>query len=114
MMKKRNITDQFSTLIHMITNDAGEKAEEILDEQGAIEKEYCKFYKELYKYREVEHTKEETLNEIGEEVRKISEMEREAFENPISLEEVNTCLKATRNNVSSDVSGFSRAFYKMF
>ena len=41
-------------------------------------------------------------------------MERDTLEDPISLVEVNDFLKATRNNVSLGVSGFSGAFYKMF
>ena len=73
MMKKGKRTAQFTTLIRTTTNNAGEKDEEILDEQGAIEKEVCKFYKGLYKYRKVEYTKEEILNEVGTDVRKISE-----------------------------------------
>ena len=30
------------------------------------------------------------------------------------MDEVNVCLKATRNNVSPGVSGFSGVFYKIF
>ena len=41
--------------------------------------------------------------EIGPGVRTISEMEKEALEDLISLVEVNDCLKATRNNVSPGV-----------
>ena len=69
-------------------------------------------YEGLYAYREVEHTKEDILNAIGRDIRTISEHEKEALENPISSEEVNTCLKATKNNVVPDVSGFSRPFIR--
>ena len=85
-----------------------------MDEQGYIEKEDFTFQEGLYKYREVEHSNEDILDTIGGNIRTISEIEKEALENPISLEEVNTCLKATRNNVSLGFYGFSRAFYKMF
>ena len=112
MMKKGKKTAQFSTLIRTRSNDAGEKLEEILDKKGAVEKEVCKFYKGLYKYREVEHAKEEILNEIGADLRTISEMDKGALENPISLKKFNICLKATRNNVSPGDSGFLGAFYK--
>ena len=71
MMKKGRKTAQFSTLIKRTTNNAGEKVEETLDEQGAIEKEVCTFYEDLYKYRGVEHTKEMILNKIGVDVRTI-------------------------------------------
>ena len=58
--------------------------------------------------------KDDILDAIGGDVRTISEFEKEALENPISLDEVNTCLKAMRNNVSSGMPRFSRAFNKMF
>ena len=58
--------------------------------------------------------KEDILNAIESDVRTISEHEKESLENPISLEEVNTCLQTNRNSVSLGVSGFSVPFYKMF
>ena len=62
----------------------------------------------------VEHSKEETLEKIGSDIKTISEVEKEALENPISLNKLNDCLKAMIHNISPGVSGFSGAFYKMF
>ena len=53
-------------------------------------------------------------NEIDKELKTISEHEKEALENPISLDEVNSCLKATRTNVSPGVSGFLEPSIRCF
>ena len=58
--------------------------------------------------------REEILEKIGPEVKKISEVEQQALDEPIKIGELNDCLKGTRNNVCPGVSGFSGAFYKMF
>ena len=111
-MKKRKKTAQLNTLMKTMTDEDGEITEEVLDKQEVIEDEVGRFQEGLYAYRAVQHTKEEILEVIGKDVKTISEHEKEALENPISMDEVNICLKATRNNVSSGVSGFSGGFLK--
>ena len=91
----------------------GEEKEEISENQNDIEDEVCAYYEKLYKRREVVHTREEIIEKIGPDVKKISEVEQLALEEPIRIGDLNDCLKGTRNNGSPGVSGFSGAFYKI-
>ena len=71
-------------------------------------------WKKLYKHKKVEQTKEEILERIQNDIKKIFEAEKDALENPIKMNELSDCLRKKRNNVSPGVSGFSGEFYKMF
>ena len=68
----------------------------------------------MYKHQKVEHTYNKILWQIGWDVKKIYEHEKESLEVPISMSELNDSLLKTRNNVSPGVSGFSGCFYKVF
>ena len=47
MTKKIKKTAQFCSLVKTTVNDGGEKFDETLEEQGAIEDEICKYYDDL-------------------------------------------------------------------
>ena len=85
----------------------GEESDEVLEKQCDIEDEVCAHHEKLYSKREVDHTKEEIIVRIGPDVKKISEFEQSALEEPIKMGDLNDVLKCTRNNVSTGVSGFS-------
>ena len=55
-----------------------------------------RFYECLYSYRAVEHTIEEILDGIEQDFKTILYTRR----NPISMDDINVCFKATRNNIS--------------
>ena len=65
MNKKRRKTAQFTTLDRKVVDEQGNKVEETLTEQSRIEEEVHNYYKDLYKHREVEHTYDEILMQIG-------------------------------------------------
>ena len=114
MNKKRRKTAQFTTLVRNVVDEQGNEVEETLTEQSKSEEEVHNYYKDLYKNHEVEHTHDEIIERIGGDIKKISEYETEALENPIGMSELNDALLNTRNNVSTGVSGFSGSFYKVF
>ena len=106
MNKKRRKTAQFTTLVRKVVDKQGNEMEETLTEQSRIEGEVHDYYKDLYKHCEVEHTYDKIIEQIGYDVKRVPEHEKETLENPISMSELNDALLNTRNNVSPGVSDF--------
>ena len=67
----------------------------------------------MYRKQELEIDKEEITRLTGN-MKKISQIERDKLDEKITMKEVSTCLKNTRNHVASGCGGFSDAFYKVF
>ena len=97
-------TAQFTTLVRKLLNEQGNEIEETLTEQSRIDEEVTNYYKDLYKHREIKHTYDKIIEQIGCDVKKVSEHERETLEIPISRSELNDVLLKTRNNVSPGVA----------
>ena len=77
MMKKRKKIARFCTWVKTTIDEDGEEMEENLEEQSAIEEEVCEYYKKIYTYKMVEHTKEEILEWIGNDMKIIFEAEKD-------------------------------------
>ena len=110
MNKKCRKTAQFCTLIWKVVNELGNEVEETLHKQGEIKEEVHNYYEKLYKHREVEHTQNKILKQIGNDIKNIFDYEKETLEDPIGMTELTDALRNTRNNVSLGVSGFSGEF----
>ena len=104
---------QFDTLKVKEDNVNGQAREKTITEQKTIEWEVRKYYWKLYRKQEVEIDKEEITRLTGN-MKKISQIERDKLDEKITMKEVSTCLKNTRNHVASGCGGFSDAFYKVF
>ena len=110
MMKKKKETTQFCSLVKTTIDKNGDETEEIKKEQSDREEEVREYYEKLYKNRVVEKTKEDILKRIGNDVKVISEAEKEKLENPINMSNLSECLRKNRNNTSPGVYGFSGDF----
>ena len=84
MNKKRRKNVKFTTLVCKVVDEPGKKVEETLTEQSRIEEEVHNYYKDLYKHREVEHTYDEILMQIGWDVKKVSEHEKSPLRFPFA------------------------------
>ena len=59
--------------------------------------------------------KEEIINAVGiDNIKTLNPQELELTEKEISMNELENCLKKTKNNIAPGSSGFTGAFYKAF
>ena len=114
ILKKINDTAQFDTLLKINEDGNGNKIERTLEKKDKIEEEVCLFYENLQAQKSVEHSKEEVKNCIGEDLKVITDDEKEKLEQDINKEELNYCIKNTKNNILPGASGYTEAFYKVF
>ena len=113
LSKKLRSKAQFETL-HV--KEEGHNGEEVVREvtkQKEVEWEVRKFYWKLYRKESSIIEKGEILEKIGD-IKQISQHDRDNLEKEISIEEISSTLKNTRNNVAPGAGGFTGAFYKVF
>ena len=91
----------------------GEVRERTIPDQKAIEWEVRQIYWKLYRKQEGVIDKEEIKTMTGS-IKKISQLEKNRLDEKITIKEVSTCLKNTRNNVAPGCRGFSGAFFNVF
>ena len=60
-----------------------------------------------YQKKESAHSADEVGRELGNNVKGITEIEREKIDSNIEMEEVSKCLMKTRNNVALGCGGFT-------
>ena len=81
----------------------------MVNDQKTIEWEVCKFYWKLYRKQEVRIDKE-YVRKVVEHMKKIAQNEKSQFDEKITMNEVSTCLRNTRNNVAPGCGGFTETF----
>ena len=89
----------------------------LINNQKEIENEAEQFYTNLYKSKENERTTtiiEDYLGDDMENTPKLTEQEKQKIEGKITLEELTSYLKKTRNNVTPGSTGFTGDFYKFY
>ena len=84
-----------------------QQPEEILEEMRL-------FYEKLYTEQDNIDIENTSVSPIKEKVKKLSEYEKENLEKEISLEELGSIVKQSKNNKSAGPDGFSNEFYKIF
>merc|ERR1712239_63499 len=73
------------------------------------------FYANLYNHRPTSPDKDEIIRYVGKEnLKTLTPDELAQTEKEISMYEIETCLKKTKNNIAPGSSGFTGAFYKAF
>lgn len=105
--------------VHIKWKDEKTKEEEIaypneefyedLFTQDAMKEEVYSSYKDLYQHR----TSDPDYNEIIDAVKTLSEVELQKTEFQITMEELSSYLKRTRNNTAPGLSRFTGSFYKI-
>ena len=101
-ISKLNISDSSGTQI-IITN------------QTQIELEIKCFYEKLYSNCDDEITKDmDDFVDMDVEYDKLDNVQMQALEHDITLDELNIILKNTKNDSTPGSSGFTYAFYKVF
>ena len=90
--------------------------EEVLTKQKEIEDEVFHFYRNLFSEKPTEIPEIGLFlgPEISETCPKLSEVQKQSMEGLLTLDELTSYLKRTKNNVSPGTSGFSNEFYKFF
>ena len=100
----------------IVLDGAGQ--EKTIDNQKEVEKEITSFYESLYEDKDEDieiHSIEDFLEQDNFEFNnKLSESQKQKLEGKISLDEMTSYLKRTKNNVSPGSSGFTNEFYKFF
>ena len=94
----------------------------LIESQPEIEAEIHRFYKELYKHRQAETSREDIREFMGEGYahfenilgRKLPGTVQEKLQQPISKEEVMQALKKGQHGKAPGITGFTREFYQKF
>ena len=103
-----------TTLLDSIMIQDKDVKEKECHDQGQIEIEVRKFYKDLYARKPTYATKLDILKYVGNsKIKQLTDEEVGTLEKEIEQVEVSKCLKNTRNNVAPGASGFTGSFYKI-
>ena len=97
----------------LIIERDGETCE--IENQAAIENEIYKYYSELFSEKPTEIT--EIVDFLGDSVdscAKLTNVQRDLMEGLLTVKEITSYLKKTKNNVAPGSSGFTNEFYKFF
>ena len=91
--------------------------EEVITDQKGVENEIFQYYKNLYKNKDHQNEVPSIGNFFESNIQnipKLSDVQKNLMEGKISLNELTSYLKKTKNNVSPGSSGFTNEFYKFF
>ena len=87
-----------------------------IKDQKSIEGEIYKYYEDLFSYKHTDSLNIESFltPEVSVSCPKLSDIQKNAMERIITVEELTKHLKKTKNNVSPGSSGFTNEFFKFF
>ena len=105
-----------------IDSGKGDGSTKLIESQPEIEAEIHRFYKELYKHRAADTSKEDIKEFMGEGYaefenilgRKLPSTVQEKLQQPIKKEEVMQALQKGQHGKAPGITGFTREFYKKF
>ena len=111
-LEKHNAVQKYIPKLRVVKDDN----EVILTEQKQIENEIFDFYGDLFsaKTSDLSEIDEFLPNEIANSCPKLTDHQKKQMEGLLTLSELTSYLKKTKNNVSPGSSGFTNEFFKFF
>ena len=112
-LEKHNGTQRYVPQL-FVKNIDGEEV--LVNEQGKVENEIRRFYKDLFKKQDYPNSKEiqDFLGPRSLSLPKLSEAQKTNMEGEVSIVEMSNYLKKCKNSVAPGSSGFTFDFYKFF
>ena len=101
----------------LIVSDENDR-DKTLTNQDEVEQEIFDFYKNLYSCKDDQINIDSISDFLGPvnlyEIPKVNNTDKESMEGKITVEEMTSYLKKSKNNVAPGSSGFTNEFYKFF
>ena len=105
-----------------VDSGIGDGSTKLIESQPEIEEEIHRFYKELYRHRQAETSREDIREFMGEGFehfenicgKKLPITVQEKLQEPISQDEVMQALQKGQHGKAPGITGFTREFYKKF
>ena len=87
-----------------------------IDDQDSVEREIFEFYRDLFAEKPTEITEVESFLENSSAISCpcLTDSQRKSMEGLITVAEMTSYLKKTRNNISPGSTGFTNEFFKFF